>query len=160
MGLIPVEPTYPDSPGGSLVVAGIPVPSQSSGKPRFKVTVPAYAGYSYEVYANPTMGNLGWAALPFALTETRKPDRNIQTPTAEGSLDLYVDRPSVKGFYYVGFRLPGANTGTPGSGGGPPGGSRGPGGPPPGGRGGPGGPRGRGGPGGPGGGLDRRPPPE
>lgn len=134
MGLTPVEPAYPDSPGGSLVVVGVPV-STPGGKERFKVTVPAYAGYSYEVYANPTMGSLGWAALPYSLSADAAPDRNIHTATSEGALDLYVDRPSVKGFYYVGFRVPGANTGTPGSAG------RGPGGPPPGGPRGPGGRR-------------------
>ena len=125
MGFTPVEPSYPNTPDGSLIVAGVPV-SGASGKERFKVTVPAYAGYSYEVYANPTMGNLGWAALPFSLEEASKPDRNIYTVAKEGALDLYVDRPSVKGFYYIGFRLPGANTGTPGDQGFGPGGPGGP----------------------------------
>jgi hypothetical protein len=40
-------------------------------------------------------------------------DRNKYTATANGSLDLYVEAKSAKGFYYVSFRVPGANTGTP-----------------------------------------------
>ena len=114
MGLTPMEPAYPGkgADGGHLVVKADEVPSANGMKARFKVTVPAYVGYSYEVYANPTMGNLGWAALPFALSAAAKIDRNILTATAEGALDLYVEKPSVKGSYYVAFRVPGANTGT------------------------------------------------
>jgi len=131
MGLTPVEPAFPNAPGGSLVVAGIPVAPRDGKKERFQLTVPGYDGYSYEVYANPTMGNLGWAALPFALEKDGKPDRNIHTARGEQALDLYVEAPSDKGFYFVAFRVPGANTGTPSSGRG--GGGRPPGGPPPGG---------------------------
>jgi protocatechuate 3,4-dioxygenase beta subunit len=128
MGLTPMEQPYPGggADGGHLVVAAAEMPPVN-GKARFKVTVPAYAGYSYEIYANPTMGNLGWAALPFTLGATMKLDCNIHTATAEGALDFYVERPSVKGFYYVAFRVPGANTGTPGNG--AEGGFGGPGGP-------------------------------
>jgi len=138
LGLTPVEQPYPGSEDGVLVLAGVAVsPATPAGKPRFKITVPAQAGYSYEVYADPTLGNLGWAALPFAMAPGSKLDRNIQTATAEGSLDLYVEKPSVKGFYHVAFRVPGANLGTPGEmrdgPGGPGGGPRRPdGGPPPG----------------------------
>jgi len=119
MGLTPTEQPYPNggAEGGHLVVKAVEVTAAKGGKQRFKVTVPAYPGYSYEVYANPTMGNLGWAALPFAMSAENKIDRNIHTATAEGTLDLYVERPSVKGSYYVAFRVPGANTGTPGNGG-------------------------------------------
>jgi protocatechuate 3,4-dioxygenase beta subunit len=118
-GLTPVEPTYPGS--GSLVVAGSLVAGPSGGNPRYKITAPAYAGYSYEIYGNPTLADLAWAALPFSLTETGTIDRNIHTAASEGTLDLYVEAKALKGFYYVSFRVPGANTGTPGtSGGGPP----------------------------------------
>ena len=113
MGLTPMEPTYPNTPGGSLLIAGERIAATDGVKERYKISVPAYAGYSYEVYANPTMGNLGWAALPFSLTAKGKIDRNIETVKAEGTLDLYVEKPSLKGLYYIGFRLPGANTGTP-----------------------------------------------
>lgn len=139
MGLTPMEEPYPNADGGHLVVAGVPVPT-SSGPERWRVSVAAQPGYSYEVYADPTVGKLGWAAVPFALAATAKLDRNIQTATAEGRLDLFVERPSVKGFYYVAFRVPGANLGTPGEegrgfgpggpGGPSPKGKRGPGGPP------------------------------
>jgi len=135
MGITPVEQPYPNAEGSHLVIAGQPL-NNTGGKPRFKIPVAVQKGYSYEVYANPTMGNLGWAALPFAMTANGKVDRNIHTADKEGTLDLFVEKPSVKGFYYVAFRVPGANTGTPGEGGrmrGP----GGPGGPPPGGRGGP-----------------------
>ena len=121
MGVIPIEPSFPNTPGGSLVVVGVPVAAASGGQQRFKITIPGYAGYSYEVYSNPTMGNLGWAALPFSMSETGKVDRNIQTVGADGAMSVFVDCPSAKGFYYVAFRLPGANTGTPGANTGTPG---------------------------------------
>jgi protocatechuate 3,4-dioxygenase beta subunit len=119
-GLTPVEPAYPGS--GSLVVAGALVTGPSGGSPRFKVTIPAYAGYSYEIYGNPTLAELAWGALPFSLLQTGPIDRNIYTATSDGTVDLYLEAKSVKGFYYVSFRVPGANTGTPGTTGGGPGG--------------------------------------
>ncbi|MBN8248564.1 MAG: hypothetical protein J0L84_14130 [Verrucomicrobia bacterium] len=106
VGRTPTEPTYPA--GGSLVVSGMPM---AGG--RFRLRVPAYAGYSYEVYGNPTFAELGWQALPFGLTETGALDRHIHTAAAEGTLDLYVHLPAIKGFYTVSYRVPGANTGTP-----------------------------------------------
>ncbi|MBI3416905.1 MAG: hypothetical protein HY043_16565 [Verrucomicrobia bacterium] len=129
VGQTPVEPTYPNN--GGLVVAGAVVAGANGGTPRFKITVPAYKGYSYEVYGNPTLGRLSWSALPFSLTQTGAIDRNIFTATSDGALDLFVDQKAFKGFYYVSFRVPGANTGTPGSGAAG-GGPAGAGGPPPG----------------------------
>ena len=122
LGLTPADPTYPG--GGSLTVAGAQVAGPSGGNPRYKITLPAYSGYSYEVYGNPTLGSLGWGALPFSLTQVGTIDRNIFTATSDGPLDLYLEAKAVKGFYFVSFRVPGANTGTPGSGtvGGGPGG--------------------------------------
>jgi protocatechuate 3,4-dioxygenase beta subunit len=107
----PVEPTYPGS--GSLTVAGVAVAGPTGGNDRFKISVPAYSGYSYEIYGNPTMAALSWAALPFSLSQTGTIDRSIHTATAEGTLDLFVEQKSTKGFYYVAFRVCGANTGTP-----------------------------------------------
>ena len=107
----PVEPTYPN--GGSLVVAGTTVAGPTGGNPRYKISVPTYAGYSYEIYGNPTMANLAWGALPFSLTQTGMIDRNIYTATNDGTLNFYVEANSAKGFYYASFRVPGANTGTP-----------------------------------------------
>jgi hypothetical protein len=75
--------------------------------------VPAYTGYTYEIYSNPTMADLGWQALPFSLTQAGTIDRNKQTATSDGSLSFYVERKATKGFYYVSFRVPGANVGTP-----------------------------------------------
>ena len=120
VGLTPVEPTYPNSSG--LVLAGAAV-SGPAGSARYRITVPAYIGYSYEIYGNPTLEALSWAALPFSLTQTGAIDRNIHTATSNGTLSFYVDQKATKGFYYVSFRVPGANTGTPGAiGGGGPGG--------------------------------------
>jgi len=109
-GFTPVEPTYP---GGSLVIAGASVSGPAGGNPRFKIAIPATTGYSYEVYGNPTMGALTWSALPFSLSQTGTIDRNIYTAPSSGTLNLYVERKAAKGFYYVSFRVPGANTGTP-----------------------------------------------
>jgi protocatechuate 3,4-dioxygenase beta subunit len=110
-GFTPVEPTYPG--GGSLVIAGAPVTGPGGGNPRYKLTVPAYAGYTYEIYGNPTLADLEWKALPFSITQTGSIDRHKHTATSEGSLSFYVEQKAFKGFYKVTFRPPGANTGTP-----------------------------------------------
>ncbi|HYT58843.1 MAG TPA: hypothetical protein VEL06_01655 [Haliangiales bacterium] len=110
-GFTPTEPSYPG--GGSLMVAGTSVSGPAGGNGRFKITVPAYQNYTYEIYGNPTLAGLGWAALPFSLSETGTIDRNQYTAGSDGSLDLYLEQKAVKGFYYVSFRVPGANTGTP-----------------------------------------------
>lgn len=110
-GFTPVEPTYPG--GGSLVVAGTQVPGPVGGNPRYRLTLPAYANYTYELYGNPTFADLEWKALPFALTQTGAIDRHKHTVTADGSLNLFVEAKALKGFYKVTFRVPGANTGTP-----------------------------------------------
>jgi len=107
----PVQPTYPG--GGSLLVAGTTVAGPAGGNDRFKIAVPAYAGYSYEIYSNPTLADLAWAALPFSLSATGTIDRSLYTATSDGTLDLYLEAKAVKGFYYVSFRAPGVNKGTP-----------------------------------------------
>src|SRR6266496_4583831 len=66
-GFTPVEPTYPG--GGSLVLAGAAVGGPTGGNPRYRISIPTYAGYSYEIYGNPTMADLAWGALPFSLTQ-------------------------------------------------------------------------------------------
>ena len=108
-GFTPVEPTYPS---GSLTLAGEAVAGPSSTQ-RYKITAPKYTGYTYEIYGNPTLANLGWQALPFSLSATGAIDRNEYTATADGQASFYLTQPSAKGFYYVSFRVPGANTGTP-----------------------------------------------
>ena len=124
MNYTPVDVSYP---GGSFVIAGTPV-AGPSGTTRFKLSLPAYANYTYEIYGNPTLANVGnsitnwdatsladmsWAALPFSLSQTGAINANKFTATSDGTLDLYLEEKAVKGFYYVSFRLPGANTGTP-----------------------------------------------
>ena len=59
------------------------------------------------------MANLGWAALPFSLSQTGVIDRNIHSAASNGTLNLFVEQKALKNFYYVSFRVPGANTGTP-----------------------------------------------
>jgi protocatechuate 3,4-dioxygenase beta subunit len=110
VGLTPTEPTYPN--GGSFLAQGTMVTGPSSA-PRFQLTIPAYTGYTYEIYANPTLADTAWGAVPFSLTQTGTIDRNRYTATSEGSLNLYVTAQALKGFYHVSFRVPGANTGTP-----------------------------------------------
>jgi protocatechuate 3,4-dioxygenase beta subunit len=105
------EPTYPGT--GSLVVSGKAVAASSGGTDRFQVTVPVYAGYSYEVYGNPTLADLGGSCLPFSLNATGSVDRASYTATQDGVLTVYVDQKAVRGFYLVSFRVPGANLGTP-----------------------------------------------
>ena len=124
MNHTPVDVSYP---GGSFVIAGTPV-AGPSGTTRFKLSLPAYANYAYEIYGNPTLANVGnsianwdatsladmsWAALPFSLSQTGAINANKFTATSDGTLDLYLEEKAVKGFYYVSFRVPGANTGTP-----------------------------------------------
>ena len=109
--ITPREPAYPG--GGSLVVAGAAVAGPAGGNARYRLSVPAYTGYRYEVYGNPTLADLSWTALPFALTETGPIDHNIYTATADGTLHLFVEARAVRGFYTVSFRVPGANAGTP-----------------------------------------------
>ncbi len=124
-GITPVDPTYPN--GGSFVVAGVPVAGPTNDT-RFMISIPAYTNYTYEVYANPTLMNVGntitnlsspyltnmsWAAIPFALGQAAAINTNKFTATSNGTLNLYVEEKAVKGFYYVSFRVPGANTGIP-----------------------------------------------
>jgi len=111
-GFTPVEPSYPAS--GAFMAMGTLVAGPGSST-RYRLRIPAYTGYTYEVYSNPTMAELEWKAVPFSITQTGTIDRSKHTATAEGSLDLYVDasNSAVKGFYKVCFRVPGANTGTP-----------------------------------------------
>lgn len=124
VGMTPVEPAYPS---GSFVVSATPVAGPTNAT-RFKIGIPAYSNYTYEVYGNPTLGNVGntitnwstpyltnmsWAALPFSLTQTGAINTNKFTAASNGTLALYLEQKAVKGFYYVTFRVPGANTGSP-----------------------------------------------
>ena len=109
-GFTPSDPTYP-APGGFLS-QGTLVAGPGTTK-RFKLSIPAYSGYTYEIYGDPTLADLEWRALPFSLTQTGTIDRHKHTATATGALDFYVETAAEYGFYKVSFRVPGANTGTP-----------------------------------------------
>ena len=111
VGLTPVEPAYPNS--GSLLTQGALVAGPSGCSPRYRLTFPAYTGYTYEVYANPTMAGTTWGATPFAMSSTGRIAANRFTASADGTLSLYVNAKALKGYYHVTFRVPGANTGTP-----------------------------------------------
>jgi len=89
------------------------VSGTTGGNPRYRLTLPAYANYTYEIYGNPTMADLDWKALPFSLSQTGTIDRHKHTATAEGTLNFFVEAKADRGFYKVTFRVPGANTGTP-----------------------------------------------
>ena len=104
-GFTPAEPNYP-APGGFLYKG-----TQVSAT-RYRLRFMAYAGYTYEVYGNPTLADLDWKALPFGLT-TGTMDRHKHTATADGLLDIYVATAAAKGHYKVSFRPTGYNTGTP-----------------------------------------------
>lgn len=110
VGSTPVEPTYPES--GEFVIEGSPVAGLGTDV-RYALTFPAYTGYTYEVYGNPSLADLGWKALPFSIGQSTAVDRNKHTVSADGSLTLYVDVAATRGFYQVTYRVPGANTGTP-----------------------------------------------
>jgi protocatechuate 3,4-dioxygenase beta subunit len=110
MGQTPMYPSYPG--GGNFVIAGKPVVGPSNSV-RFMLTVPVYTNYTYEVYGNPTLADLSWAALPFSLSQFGAVDTNKVTATANGTMTLFLQERAAKGFYQVAFRVPGANTGTP-----------------------------------------------
>ncbi len=124
IGSTPIEPVYP---AGGFVVAGEAVAGPTNTT-RFKISIPAYTNYTYEVYGNPTLLNAGnnitnwdstyltnmsWAALPFSLVQAGVINTNKFTATSNGALEVYLEEKSDKGFYFVTFRVPGANTGTP-----------------------------------------------
>jgi hypothetical protein len=52
-------------------------------------------------------------ALPFSLSQAGTVNTNKITRASNGTLDVFLEEKSVKSFYYISFRVPGANTGTP-----------------------------------------------
>jgi hypothetical protein len=52
-------------------------------------------------------------AQPFSLSQAGTVNTNKITRASNGTLDVFLEEKSVKGFYYISFRVPGANTGTP-----------------------------------------------
>ena len=111
------SPIFYSNDGGSTwelkdIIAGTPVVGPTNTT-RFLLSFPAYTGYTYEIYGNPTLGALAWSALPFSLSQTGTINTNKFTATTNGTLHLFLEEKAAKGFYYVSFRVPGANTGTP-----------------------------------------------
>lgn len=111
MGQTPVEPTYPGN--GWLLTDAQIVPGPGGSYPRFKITFPGYTGYTYEIYGNSSLATTSWRALPYSLTQMGAIDRNRYTATANGVITIYVEERSVRDFYKVTFRVPGANPGNP-----------------------------------------------
>jgi len=70
-------------------------------------------GNSITNWDSSVLSEMSWAALPFSLSQTGTINTNKITSATNGTLALYLEEKSVKGFYYVAFRVPGANTGTP-----------------------------------------------
>ncbi len=111
LGFTPVEPDYPAS--GGFLVKGEAVLGPSVSVDRYKLSFPAYAGYTYEIYRNPDLGTYHWRSIPFSLQQSGVIDRHKHTVNEEGTLDLYVDVQAAREFYKVTYRAPGENTGTP-----------------------------------------------
>ena len=111
VNLTPTEPTYPVA--GGCIYKGVPVAGPSSTV-RYKISFPAYTGYEYEVYGNPTLDDVSWRALAFSLTQTGTLDRNRHVATSTGTLDIYVSElAAARCAYKVSFRPVGYNFGTP-----------------------------------------------
>ena len=111
VNLTPTEPVYPVA--GGCVYKGVPVAGPSSTV-RYKISFPAYTGYEYEVYGNPTLDDVAWRALPFSLTQTGTLDRNRHVATSTASLDIFVNEHAAnRCAYKVSFRPVGSNFGTP-----------------------------------------------
>jgi protocatechuate 3,4-dioxygenase beta subunit len=129
VGSTPTEVTYP-SGSGALLIAGAQVAGPTNSL-RYKLSIPCFTNYTYEVYGNPslfdvgsgsqltnlanagTRTNMGWGSLPFAISQTGNIVSNRFTTSTNGTLDLFLKQKSTNGFYFVTFRPPGSNTGVP-----------------------------------------------
>src|SRR5947207_719296 len=109
MNYTPVDPSYPN---GSFVLAGTPIVGPTNTT-RFQLSFPAYTNYTYEVYGNPTLANVGnnltnwgssyltnmsWAALPFSLSQNGGINTNKFTASSNGTLNVYLQEKAAKGF--------------------------------------------------------------
>jgi protocatechuate 3,4-dioxygenase beta subunit len=113
-GITALEHTYLAN-GGQFVVEKLEFVSTGSGDYRAKITIPAYTGYTYELYASSTLDEYDRQCIPFSMTQAGTVANHKYTATSAGSLSFYVPvkNADVRRFYTVAFRVPGANTGTP-----------------------------------------------
>ena len=100
-------PTEPVDGAGGFLEAGAPSPAP------LPVDHPRVPRLHLRGLRQPDAGGHGVGRAALCADPNEVIDRNRQTATEDGSLDLYVEAAAVRGFYHVAFRLPGANTGTP-----------------------------------------------
>ncbi|HEX2750753.1 MAG TPA: hypothetical protein VHM91_22300 [Verrucomicrobiales bacterium] len=113
-GITALEHTYLGN-GGQFVAEKMEIVSAGPDSYRIKITIPAYTGYTYELYASTTMDALDSQCVPFSLTQAGTVANHKYTATSTGSLSFYIPirNADVRRFYTVAYRVPGANTGTP-----------------------------------------------
>lgn len=114
-GLTPPEHVYLANNGRFLVEKFELVEGAAGGSLRARISIPAYPGYTYELYATTTLAELDRRCIPFALTRTGSVAYHKYTASSSGTLDFYVPvaNADASRFYFVSYRIPGANTGTP-----------------------------------------------
>lgn len=113
--LTPLDHTYLANSGSFVVEKMEIVAGPTAGAYRAKLTIPAYTGYTYELYTTTSLEDLSQRQIPFALTQTGAVGNHKFTATSTGSLSIYVPLTSAdtRRFFSVSYRIPGANTGTP-----------------------------------------------
>ena len=114
-GLAPVDHAYLGNNGSFVVDKVEIVVGATADTYRAKITIPAYTGYTYELYSSTTLNEMDNQQIPFALTQAGAVGNHKFTATNTGSLSFYVPvrNADARRFYSVAYRVPGANTGTP-----------------------------------------------
>ena len=107
----PIESEYPLQ--GGLKIKGSEVLHPIGGSRRFRINVPVFKGYTYEIYSNPSLRKLDWKLLPFSISQNGLIDRNQYTSINDEIIRFYVDVKTNNGMFFVSYRLPGSNKGTP-----------------------------------------------
>jgi protocatechuate 3,4-dioxygenase, beta subunit len=112
--LAPVDHTYLGN-SGRFEATVVEIVAGPTGTYRAKITIPAYSGYTYELYTSTTLGDTDSSQIPFALTQAGAVGNHKYTAASAGSLSFYVPLKdaNTRRFYSVSYRIPGANTGTP-----------------------------------------------
>lgn len=113
LNAIPDDTQYPDPATGILTIHAEPSSLKINGRPTVRLHFQAYKGFSYEIYQNPELANISWAAIPFSTRDGNAFNQNIFTAEQDGELDLFVEASSGFNAFRVAFREPGANLGTP-----------------------------------------------